>query len=514
VALADYFHRNAQAAAALVNGFDALQLAAKLEQEVIGIVVDGSVHANLEADAAIDLTVRLLARLYPALVIAKAGSAKTNYVSQLCQLAKEINPLIDLGGDVNKATKVLVFGGTEVPVPKRAKPHTWYVGSDNWVACLSKSAPVGSGNSLNPLGAGAAACIAAANVFRAVFAREVSEAALDTELRVSLMDLRPASAATPNPPFSEVELREVHLVGAGAIGNGTLWALSRMPCRGDLYIVDSEKITDSNLQRYVMATASDRDKEKAGLAAQWLASRDRLSATPHPSKWAAHIASVPEYKVQTVLSAVDTAEARIQIQASLPRVIFNGWTQKAEAGVSRHADFLGPMACLACLYIPTGQAKPEDELVAGALKLPQDQNSIREVRRRLQLSIPTDSVFLQQIAAAADVGYEKLAAFENRPLRDLYTEGVCGGQVMEFHEAAIHVRAEVPMGFQSALAGLLLAAELARPTAFQETISQINLMGTFPERPSHMKAKTLAPPCLCVDEDFRSTFAAKYGVSL
>ncbi len=514
MALADYFHRNAQAAAALVSGFDAAQLAAKLEQEVIGVVFDGAVHTNLEADAALDLTIRLLARLYPTLVIAKVGSAKPPSVNRLRQLAKEINPLIGLSGDLKKATKVLVFGNTEVSVPKRAKPHTWYVGSDNWVACLSRSAPVGSGNSSNPLGAGAAACIAAANVFRAVFALEVGEAALDTELRVSLMDLRPASTATPNPPFAEVELREVHLVGAGAIGNGTLWALSRMPCRGDLHIVDSEKVTDSNLQRYVMTAASDREKEKAGLANQWLASCDGLNVTPHPTTWAAYVASIPEYKVQTVLSAVDTAQARIQIQASLPQVIFNAWTQQAEAGVSRHADFLGPMACLACLYIPTGQAKPEDELVASALKLPQDKQTVQEVRRRLQLNVPTDSAYLQQIAAAANVEYEKLAAFENRPLRHLYTEGVCGGQVMEFHEAAIQVKAEVPMGFQSTLAGLLLAAELARPAAIQETISQINLMGTFPERPSHMKAKTNAPPCLCVDEDFRSVFAAKYGGTL
>lgn len=185
-------------------------------------------------------------------------------------------------------------------------------------------------------------------------------------------------------------MRDVHLVGAGAIGNGTLWALSRMPCKGDLHIVDSETVTDSNLQRYVMTTASDREKEKAGLAAQWLVSRDGLTVTPHPTTWAAHVASIPEYKVETVLSAVDSAEARIQIQASLPRVIFNAWTQKAEAGVSRHADFLGPMACLACLYIPTGQAKHEDELVASALKLSPDQETVKEVRRRLQLNVPTD----------------------------------------------------------------------------------------------------------------------------
>lgn len=116
MALAEYFHRNAQAAAA--------QLAVKLEQEVIGVVFDGSVHANKEADAALDLTVRLLARLYPTLVIAKVGSAETRYANRLRTLAKEINPLIDLSGAIDKTTKALVVGTTEVSVPKRAKPHT------------------------------------------------------------------------------------------------------------------------------------------------------------------------------------------------------------------------------------------------------------------------------------------------------------------------------------------------------------------------------------------------------
>ena len=508
MALAEYFQRNAQAAAALVKGFDASLLAARLEKEVIGVVLDGSVHATLEAQAAIDLTLRLLARLYPTLVIAGQAGTKPAYVRQLAQLARDINPRVDIHDDINKATKLLVFGNTRVAARGKAKQYMWYVGSDNWVARLSKGAPVGSGNSSNPLGAGAAACVAAANIFRAVFAEEMGEAALDTELAVSLIDLRSTTVKTPNPALAELELKDVHLVGAGAIGNGVLWALSRMPCKGNLHVVDPEKVTDSNLQRYVMLTAADGDKGKASLAAQWLGPHKGLTVTPHPSDWAAHIAAIPDYKVETVLSAVDSANARIQIQASLPRVIFNAWTQSGEAGLSRH-HFLGPMACLACLYIPTGQAENEDVIVTRALRLPNDQ--IREVRRRLQQGVPTDGPFLQIIAAAASLPFERLAQFENRPLRDLYVEGVCGGQVMEFHQAAIQAKAEVPMGFQSTLAGLLLVAELARPFPLNDTVTQIDLMATFPERPGHPKGRTRLPQCLCLDEDFIQVFREKYG---
>jgi len=229
-------------------------------------------------------------------------------------------------------------------------------------------------------------------------------------------------------------------------------------------------------------------------------------------QWAAHVETIQGHKVDTVLSAVDSANARIQIQASLPRVIYNAWTQRGEAGVSRHF-FLGDSACLACLYLPTGQAPSEDIVISRALRLGEDDATVREVRRRLHLSVPTERSFLERIAAAAGVEVEKLAAFENRPLRELYVEAVCGGRVMEFHQAALQVKAEVPMGFQSALAGILLAAELARPARLPHTVTQIDLLGSFPERPGIPKAKMLTPRCLCLDEDFIEVFREKYRMA-
>lgn len=125
--------------------------------------------------------------------------------------------------------------------------------------------------------------------------------------------------------------------------------------------------------------------------------------------------------------------------------------------------------------------------------------------------MPTERAFLERIAAAAGLSYDKLSSFEGRPLRELYQEGVCGGRVMEFRQAALEAKAEVPMGFQSALAGILLAAELARPEPLPHTVTQIDLLSTFPERPGHPRAKTLTPRCLCLDEDFIEVFNQKYA---
>lgn len=212
-----------------------------------------------------------------------------------------------------------------------------------------------------------------------------------------------------------------------------------------------------------------------------------------------------------MLCAVDSARARVEIHASLPRYIFNGWTQRGEAGVSRH-DFLSGLACLACLYLPSGQAPSEDLIIARALRLGEDEPTVREVRRRLAQRVPTKRAFLEQIANAAGLEIEKLLSFENRLLREPYVEGVCGGAVMEFHDAALQVKAEVPMGFQSALSGILLAAELARPAALATNVTQIDLLSTFPKRPGHNRAKTMAPLCICQDQDFLEVFKSKYGI--
>ncbi|HEX7889451.1 MAG TPA: E2 ligase fold family C protein [Ramlibacter sp.] len=510
MALPDYYARNAQAAASLIQGFDATALAARLENEVVGIIVDKSVLDSPEAQHAVDLTVRMLARLYPTLAIVAGAGVSKAFVSSLGKLASAINPKIDLVSAPDAVTKMLVFGATPFKGKSKAQGFTWYVGSDNWVLKLSRKAPVGSGKTANPLGAGAAACVATANVFRAVFAAELGGGKLDDEVSFSLLTMRPFGGGE-SPALGTVHLDDVHLVGAGAIGNGVLWALSRMQCTGQLHVVDHEKVTDSNLQRYVMLEAANRDAEKAALAKSWFPVRKDVTVEGHVSKWADHVATVPDYKVDTVLSAVDTAKARIEIQSSLPRTIFNAWTQLSVAGVSRH-QFLGNMACLACLYLPKKAAPMnEDELVVRALKLPVDKPVIEDVRRRLQKNEPTDRAFLERVAAAAGVEIEKLLPFENRPLRDLYVEGVCGGRVMEFHQAALQANAEVPMAFQSALAGILLAAELARPNWLPHAMTQFDLLDTFPEQPGTTRLKTQSPACLCLDADFIDVYRAKYG---
>ena len=87
----------------------------------------------------------------------------------------------------------------------------------------------------------------------------------------------------------------------------------------------------------------------------------------------------PRWNIERVLVAVDSAQARRAVQAALPRVLTNAWTQVGDLGISRHR-FVVDQACACCMYLPEGGQPNEDEIIAGAIGLP---GEVREVRKLL-----------------------------------------------------------------------------------------------------------------------------------
>jgi hypothetical protein len=211
--------------------------------------------------------------------------------------------------------------------------------------------------------------------------------------------------------------------------------------------------------------------------------------------------------------AVDSAEARRTIQAALPRWIVNAWTQRGDLGVSRHS-FLGDQACLTCLYLPEGPQKHEDQLIADAIGLP---GALMEVRQLLHTGAPVGRDWIDRIAAALGTVVEPLIRFENRPLRAFYSEAICGGLVLSLGgTGAITVSAAAPMAFQSALAGILLAAELVAnaagykytPPPATTSIDLLRPLGQFLSLPHK---KHVSGGCICQDPDYLDAYRAKYG---
>ncbi len=515
MAFAEYFNKNIQSAALLLQGIDADAFKAVLESEVVCLAFDDAAAKSYEGQATLDLLVRSLARLYPAITFLSTGAAAKKLASALESLARAVNKNIDISDKVKGVTRCLVVGEKRPKFLKGMKPFVRYVGSDKWFAKISAKAPVGCGSSKNPFGAGAAACIGAANVFRTTFAAQIPGSKTDDEAVFSMLEFAPATKKSKNPSLGEVNVGELHLAGAGAIANGFLWAFSRLTAaRGDLHIIDHQQIEKSNLQRYVMTVEADEDQAKVDLAERWLKDTG-IKVKPHATRWEHYVGERNDWHFERVAVAVDTAETRINIQAALPRSTHNSWTQSGEAGASRHG-FLGTNACLACLYMPTGTVPNHDQLIAEALGFPADQPHLEEIRRRLDLHVKTERAYLEQIAAARTIPVEKLLPFEGKSLEALYVEAVCGGAVMELANPQVTKRIEVPMAFQSAFAGLMLAADVvAEVGKLRErlpTMTQVRMLNSLPELPSSGQGKADGTRCMCMDQDFIDAYKAKYNL--
>lgn len=507
MALANFFDRAATAASQVLAGFGTTAFSERLRAQVVGLAFDGEAARSQEGAALLDLTVRLLARLYPTLVIHALDGHAAERVAELSGLARAINPAIDLGGDVGRASVTVCVGRTALATPGRAL----FAGSDGWIARFSPTAPVGCGRSANPFGAGAAACVAAANVFRALFADQIPGGGLDGEIVLNLCDYRTAAPGVAGGEVGPIDLGEAHLVGLGAIGNGAVWALARLPAlTGTLHLIDFEAVDLSNLQRYAMAAQADVDRAKVEVAAALLAGTG-LRVAPHRATWAEYLAARDNWRLDRVAVALDTARDRVAVQGALPRWIVNAWTQEGDLGVSRHG-FADGKPCLACLYLPAGSVKDEDDRIAEELGIPEAQP---EVRRMLQTSEPVTEVFVERIAAALGVPPEPLQPFAGQPLRSFYQHALCGGVVFRLTDGSRPVGATVPMAFQSALAGVMLAADLVKhargepdaPTA----VTRMNLLRPLGTHLDDPHARDTTGRCICGDADFRAIYEAKYS---
>lgn len=510
MALANFIDRAATAASQVLADFHLADFKAALEKQVVAVAFDSQAASCAEGQATLDLAVRLLARLYPVLAILPLDSAASSQAQALERLAKSINPKIGIRRSGKSATVCVVAGVT----PPTLRCPIFFMGSEGWAAKLSRNGPVGSGSSLLPYGAGAASCFGAANVFRTIFAAQLTGADLDEDIDLSLYSFNKTKAGDAGPIGLPIDLGETHLVGLGAIGHGSLWALARQSgLSGRLHVIDHEAIELSNLQRYILAGQAEIGMSKAVLATTALRTTV-LEVQAHPLKWAEYVARRGDWVFDRVGVALDTAADRLAVQGALPRWIANAWTQEHDLGVSRHG-FDGGQACLCCMYMPSGKSKDEHQLIAEELGMPEAHE---EVKTLLQINAGVSKDFVARVATAMAVPIEPLAPFVGQPLRSFYQQAICGGLVFKLSNGSRLVRTVVPMAFQSALAGIMLAAELVKHSAgfpmSRTTSTRMNLLRPLGSHLHDPKAKDSSGRCICSDDDFIAAYRRKYGKSV
>lgn len=118
--------------------------------------------------------------------------------------------------------------------------------------------------------------------------------------------------------------------------------------------------------------------------------------------------------------------------------------------------------------------------------------------------------------AAKKISLNSLLRFEGRPLKTLYVEGICGGALLDLNRESNSQLMEVPMNFQSALAGIMLSAELVAsvgefrtaPPPVTTKIDLLKPLGTYLSLPL---PKHFSGNCICQDVDYISVYQAKYN---
>ena len=499
--LADFFPRDAIAISQVLQGFQADVFADKLKDVHVAIAFGEEAATSRDGRELLDLVVRLVARLYPNLsVVSSPGGDQ--FGGCLVELAKTINPNIKArrrGGYASVALAV----GTDAPF---VDAPTIYAGCDGWSARVGTEGPYGTSDLGNPFGAGFAACLGAANLFRFLFLPNGS-VLLDRDA------VYPTDASTIPDLESAMQADPMVLVGAGAIGNGAAWALSRVPLTGDLHVVDPEAVDLSNLQRYVLCTRSDEGTAKVEVIYRaFRANGLRLSL--YHGDWGSFL-ETHGYKWERVLVALDSVRDRRAVQGSLPRWIANAWTQTGDLGVSTHC-FLGEDACLACLYLPAQEQKSEDQIVAEGLRIPQLRTQVRIL---LGSGLGVDRNLCGAIAAAWGIPAKALDPYVNRPIRDLWVKGVCGGGVIPLGEAgSTPMDLQVPLAFQSAFAGVILAAEAVRDVltsgAERRTrVRRLDVLNPVCDTAPQFALKARNGLCICEDPDFISVYQEKYATT-
>jgi molybdopterin/thiamine biosynthesis adenylyltransferase len=482
----------------VLHGFDTDEITRRLDGKTVGISVGPSAAASQEGRSAADMLVRLLSRLYPSLSIVAEGALGES----LRSLAAEINPLAEISTDLESHISVVIG-----PDAKTIAPIEVGIGSNGWTAKVSTGGRPSSADTGNPVGAGLAACLGAANVFRFFFVESGSDQ-LDREAALSGLSLESESG---EPLALARDLGDTFLIGAGAIGEAAIWTLSRASVAGGvLHIVDPDLIDLGNLQRYVLAKRADEGTAKTGIAIRAFEGLP-LRLNCHDNEWEDYVART-DYQLDQVLVAVDSAQVRRDIQASLPRWVANAWTQPGDLGLSEH-PWNGESACLACLYLPDRPAPNEDEVIADALHMagPLQKQAIRQL---LHQNAPLSQQFLSEVAAANSLPVDILAPYMGQPVRTLYVEGFCGGALVPaVGPDSVRNEVHVPLAHQSAMAGVLLAGRALIPESVRTPtalVARVDLMRPLSALAPQRIAKDRLGRCICQDGVYRRRWEEKY----
>lgn len=366
------------------------------------------------------------------------------------------------------------------------------VNSNGWVARVSsgsQSLPADTYQA-NPLGALMAASLGVTEVFKRVFGILPEVAPLLDKVEFSLFE-QTTSPPWIGPPIpGQMQLPDTLIVGAGAIGNGIALALSRLPLRGRLHVIDKQDYADENYGTCILLDAADWvGQPKAERLAAWLAVRSSLVVSGEKSliESAKSSLSTSGFAVDLILNGLDDIDARQSAQDLWPRTIVDGGINELGAAVVQYRLAEHDHGCLKCWF----EAASVNEKALQSRLTGLDVESLVDIGRQL-----TDE----------DIGQADEQKREWLNERKSQGKTLCSiiGEAVLSEKLGVNVndgfRPSAP--FVATAAAAMVVAEAVKALAFPEIkmVSQFQIANLFigPEETAIKLSRSPSPTCQCV----------------
>ena len=398
----------------------------------------------------------------------------------VCDLLKRTVRRASMGETGEVAHAKLVIGAL------RTEPHArnLYLNvHETYASVTSEPGPLEPCASIPPLCRLLTACYAAAAlVYRATGSALPST--VPDPLIFRFADLGVELDALSEP----IELGHAYLAGAGAIGNGLLWAARHLNFRGRLEIVDDDHVSSGNLNRQIWFETDDITKPKAtrlaALAQPYFPSLELVSRQ-------CRLQELPERSdkawLPRLIVAVDSRRARRELQNEFPGEVFDASTTDIREIVIHHHQQPTALACLSCIYEPDEAEVSREHHIAEHLGV-----TVEEVRSE-RIS-PASAALIA--ARFPGLSTEEIAGVAY----DSLFKTLCSTRQLG---TLTDKRILAPFAFVSVLAGALLAVELVRCLGPRPSTTESNYWRVSPWHPPLARRRILRarqPHCgFCAD---------------
>jgi molybdopterin/thiamine biosynthesis adenylyltransferase len=244
-----------------------------------------------------------------------------------------------------------------------------------------------------------------------------------------------------------IDIGHAYLVGAGAIGNGLLWAARHLNFHGRLEIVDDDDVSPGNLNRQVWFDTDDIGQPKASrLVERAQSAFPNLKLVPREQRLQSLQERNQDAWLARLIVAVDSRRARRSLQREIPGEVFDASTTDIREVVVHYHKQPNPYACLSCIYEQDEEETTRERHIADHLGV-----SIEEVKTERISQASAEAIVMRfpKLSAAAIVGTAYDSLFKT----------LCAES--ELKDVSDN-RVVAPFSFVSVLAGSLLALELVR----------------------------------------------------